>query len=197
MRINGNNNNISFNKKLAATCCVMKSTGRQLPCSIYKISSVEDKYYFRRVARDYNWEKNHFLDCLNYDNENEISPETTIYSLEDKYGKCIGAAEITEKDSAFEIDILETAPKFENKRSDSSIKYIGETMVSFVTKLAEAAKKKMVVVHSSSNAVDFYSKHCHMNYNDKNKYFYLPAYKYGNLLLQNEGHTGKKINIVE
>ncbi len=198
MRINGKSNNISFNKRLAATCSVVQSTGEPLPCNIYKILPNEDRNYLKKLGNDYNWEKNHYLDCLEIDflEMNEL-PYTSIYSIEDKDGKCIGLTEVKENLNTFNIEILETAPRFENKRSDSSIKYIGETMVSFITELAKRTKKHMIEVFSASKAVDFYREKCHMNYNDRNKYFYLPAYRYDRLLMQNERHTGSKINIIE
>jgi hypothetical protein len=192
-----NFSNISFKKRLAANCAVLNNNAQSEPCSIYRILPDEDEDYFKKLQNDENWQNSDFLEfaiselpMLKHDKRYKM------YSIENRNGNCLGFAEIQDGKDFIQIENLETAPKFAHNKK-SKYKYIGETLVTFSTKLAQLLNKSILKVNPADEAIGFYSQKCGMEYDDDRVICELPKKQYNDLILQNEKHTGCSLEIVD
>ena len=198
MQINTRISNISFQKKLAANCTVLKSNGRKEPCKIYKLNPNEDSDYFIKLQKKDYWKNANYLEDIIEELPNIGKGFNTnkIYSMENKNGDCIGFAELTNINDSIYIFTLETAPKYVNYKKQSPLKYIGETLLTFVANLAKKSNKNNIKLCPVSDAIGFYSAKCHMDYNNNEMICILPKEKFDTLISQNIVHTGSKINML-
>ena len=198
MQINSFINNISFKKRLVANCAVLNNNGQSEQCAIYQISPYEDADYFTKVQKDENWNGSEYLPFI----ANELpflkrrNNVFEIYSMEDKNGNCIAFTELHPEKSSIYVDNLETAPKYVNDKKQSALKYIGETFVTFATKLAQGKQKPIVKLNPADTSIDFYTKNCHMDYDDDHVLCTLPQERYNLLINQNQHHTGSELDLV-
>ena len=123
-------------------------------------------------------------------------PGRAVYSIENSKGECLGFTEVSKHKYDMEINILETAPNLANntKNSHSPVKYVGETLLSFVINKAFQGLNHEINLYPGKSSVGFYADKCLMDYDDKKKLCTLPFIRYGVILQQNADHTGSYID---
>ena len=97
-----------------------------------------------------------------------------------------------------EVLFLETCPNYSSSNSDRKAKYIGETLLAFITKLAKKDKNDKVSISVyTQNAKPFYVDKCKFVQASKaSKAIELPKNKFVHFLLQNGLHTKRKIELI-
>jgi len=189
-------NNISFGKKLIATCCVKKNKNKQVNCNIFELNKKEDSDYFEKVERKKTWEFNTYLHEADFA-LNEEFPAEKIYSIETRKKECLGYILIEETEKSADIGLLETCPIHSFKNKERDIKYIGETLITFCTELAKRHNLgKICVPIMSSKAKMFYLDNCNFVFSNEEGAI-LHSSKFDSIIEQNEMHTGCKINFFE
>lgn len=197
MRINSAITNLSFQKKLEAYCNI-KTNDSAIPCYIYQLDPDEDKFFFQNLNKESAWENSEYMILLGYDLRNtKIKPHTSVHEIETKNGECIGCFSLVDKGMTYCVELLETAPKYQNNKKNSKYQYIGETLLSFVAKLAKQNGRKEVYLDSAYSAIDFYKNHCFFkNVEFLSNEMHLNRKNFDKLIEQNAKHTGKNIEIV-
>lgn len=185
--------NITFQKKLKAKASVSQNE-ESLPCKIYKLSSKDDRDYFKKINNVDDWENATFrraFQTILY----EPQKCEKLYVLEDKNNNCLGFMTLVdnkEKKRKF-VEYLETCPKNAYENCNRNIKYIGETLLSFAVALGKKEKISMLEIPVALKSAEaFYTDKCGF----LNRGFfglYLSSEQFQNFLNQNEKHTGSKI----
>ena len=119
--------------------------------------------------------------------------------METSNGACIAYGEISDRNKAYKVDILETIPVWagNHKVETPKPKYIGETLLSFFTQKALNDKKEEINVEAAIDAFDFYSQKCHFEQEDDAEYkFTLKKENFSKLLEQNRKHTNRNIDFI-
>ena len=202
MKINTQNPQINFNKRLEAKASVIRD-GKPLPCNIYSLDYDEDKLYFKNLSDDNNWEMGYFPEVADIDFTTPYTPYE-FFAIEDNDANCLGYAEVLKKNFFFtkpekklEICLLETCPDFSKNNKFRKTKYIGETLLSFIVKKAKENNiSKICVPTFAERAYLFYTKNC--NFEDmalSPDRLVLQKSNYDSLLQQNEQHTGHHIEL--
>lgn len=188
---------ISFQKKLVATCTVQKDN-RPLPCNIFELDKEDDEFYFENIERKKEWETNKYLHEARYALEEEKVPSERFFVLENKKRQCLGFAitEEIEDENILELNLLETCHLHSSRNEDRKIKYVGETLVSFLTKLAQKDELSTFDVPISSKyAKDFY-RNCGFKEIGTTGFFRMQNKNFNKLIEQNESNTTGTINFV-
>ena len=139
-------NYINFQKKLVANCKV--GTGENsTQAKIYQLDYPEDlDYYKNNAEKNQNWQGSYYLTdaskILEY-NGNKYSH----YVMEDLDNDLLCLSVIDKRSLTYdELDYLETAPKLSSYNRDGrKLKYIGETMLAFLVKMARGKKTSFEV----------------------------------------------------
>lgn len=163
MNINSSKFNLSFQKKLMANANVIKDN-EHCPVSIYKLQRIKDKDYFEKLQENDLWQKSSFLNKFSI--EFKKSPYLQIikgydldfYALEDKENNCLGLVEVDSGQSGRQkVRFIETFPA---NRSQKDFKYIGETMLAFLTKQIQSGKafQQLYIPQATINAQSYYRK---------------------------------------
>ncbi|MCD7780377.1 MAG: hypothetical protein LUH05_06875 [Candidatus Gastranaerophilales bacterium] len=190
--------NLTPNVTTVAKCSVKKLDGRNNECLIFKIAPEKDKDYFSSLKNHEDWQDSEFLEFIQEDMDNyDYKKGMNLYSMENTEGDCVGIMETSQEgDDTIDIEVLETSPKHRNEQQDGKSKYVGETFLSFIAKLAKNLNKNEIRLDSTDSARDFYLKKCHF---DESNYNYdtliLSDDKFDKLIQQNESHTGKSIEL--
>ena len=203
MNINSVKFNPSFQKKLMAIGNVVKNNE---PCavSIYKLDKKEDKDYFTKLENTPEWYLSTYLRFIgkDFDKSNLMNFFKNMfleyYSIEDSYGRCLGMVEVDDnKRKTQNIEYLETFPA---NRWSRRYRYVGETMLAFLTKQQQMKSnpKQIIVDTPMLDAQPFYLK-SYLKYDDETNHtlgMHLPNERVDLLLKQNEEHTGSEIKFV-
>ena len=202
MQITSSKLNTSFCKRLIANCCVIDKRGTQQSCSIFQLEKGIDKDYILKSNNFFVWSGSKYVYLLSM----ALQPESKIrlgdvYAMETQAGDFLGFSqvfddEIKNHDELF-IGFLETVPTATKKcrKINQKYKYVGETMLAFLTKIAEKQNKKSITASPTTESKRFYTKKCFF---DK-KSFYgvsLPFQNFEKLCSQNELHTASKIELL-
>ena len=201
MKLNASNvNKVKFAKKFIATANVVKvSNGKEkpIPCSIYKLERGIDKDYFKTQPKY--WKKAAFADSIEAElltKSSQSRPFGDIYTIEDSKGKMLGYCEQDELYFQNVLALVETSPAYKNAKKDRKIKYVGETMLAFLVKMAKNQNKAAFAVDSVlDEARDFYSKKCGFE-KDGIRTYILSEKQFDNFISQNESHTQGKIEFM-
>ncbi|MBQ3641772.1 GNAT family N-acetyltransferase [bacterium] len=190
---------VSFGKTLAAKGGYLDN-GVSKICKIYELSPIKDKNYFKHVISDNDWKGNYhlkmasenFLECY-------LGDETFV--AENSAGKCLGYINISEGkkfNGWHEINFLETCPSYANKNQNRTVKYIGETLLSFAVLKSKNSHDDYITVPSAARrAWSFYKKKCGFHScGDTFKTLFMDNFEYDKLLDQNTRHTGVKLECV-
>ena len=195
MHIQNFSNNVSFQKTLKANCNILKD-GNNQQCSIYQLDPIQDRDFFQKLEYENDWGNNEYVSCMNdiMQTIQEDSKES-VYELETQEGKCLGYLYAEEKRNAYEIGFIESIPK---NKYGTNYKYIGETLLSFIAKLARIEEKERIFLAPADSAVDFYENKCHFSTEEdsEEQEMILPNDRYNKLISQNENHTGKNIDVL-
>ncbi len=190
-------NNLNFQKKLVATAHIGDSYNPQ-SVEIYHMDKEsdfdelkekfsanewEDAFYSKRIM--------HFFkkDC-NQDRYYVIEAGDEIINYADTYHD--------EDSDAVVINFLETAPKYaKDSGHDRLFKYAGETMLSFLAKVAQESdiSKIKLEYRDVKSTRDFYFSQCGFLPAGVNRAV-LYKHRFNDLIEQNEYHTGNNINLL-
>ena len=196
MRIENLQQNIQFQKKLIANANVIKNN---LPyeCQIFELEKGIDKDYFAKQGQI--WKKASYLDSI----IEELQPQkhtfienSQIYVIEDKKGRCLGYCQQDTSDSENEVAIIEVRPDLRYENEKRKIKYVGETLIAFLTKLSARQKKSSLKINRpAKNANDFYIEKC--GFKNDGKSPKLKKTGFNALIKQNEKRTKGTIDFVD
>ena len=158
--LNLNSSNINFQKRLVANCSFRKG-GQTVPAKVYEFDSddKDDIRYFNSLPMSNDWARNNFL--IDVASDLQVGVGSRIYALEDENNRCLAVAEVEDrtKDSS-DLVFIETAPSVAWEMYDRNIKYVGETMLATLVKLAKKDKKKQFnVIDPTPYALRFYLKY--------------------------------------
>lgn len=202
MKLYNLNSNISFSKRLVANCSVLNNKGHKENCNIYQLEKGVDKDYIVSANNFSEWSGSNYAYLLAM----ALQPDSKIrlgdvYAMETKNGEFLGFSqvfddEIKNEDELF-IGFLETVPTSTKMRrfSNQKYKYVGETMLAFLTKIAHNQGKTKITASPTLESRKFYTKKCLF---DK-KSFYgisLPFSNFEKLCKQNFFHTGSEIDLL-
>jgi len=196
----GNIDNIQFQKKLMARCAV-KNDKRKKFCNIYALEPEKrkDRHYFRTLSMSNDdWKDARFLDALDRQASEYKLNQKTFYVLEDLDKNCLGVCSIdkTDKDKDT-LSYFEVVPKNAYRNKDRKIKYVGETMLAFLTKMAKkSGKKYLEVPYVMSDAIDFYIEKCNFEKMLYPNTAIASSSSFEALEKQNKKHTRSKICIL-
>ena len=193
MKIANISNSLSFKKKLEAKCHVLKNN-YPYKCSIYSLNQREDADYFLDYNRSIQWKNSIYW--RNMDEElREFYDHEKFYVMEDKDDNCLGFIKVRSASKSLPRAVIffETNPQYANDNKNRNIKYVGETLLAFVTKLAKKEKSPVVnICVPTSSSIPFYKDKCGFEIQE-GMGLILPTENYKNFIAQNEDHTGKKI----
>lgn len=200
MRI-GNIKNISFQKKLVASCAVLNGATSE-ECSIYKLDSFEDRDYFDNLAKLQKWQLSYFLSGM-ADKIRDDAPYTkrSIYAIENSKNECLGYCRVDDTyNNISYLTHLEVVPYASHRNEARKSKYVGETLVAFLAKMAKKNNKKSIYVPNMyMPAMNFYLEKCKfltcdfINFSSSE----LTSDRFEALEKQNFKHTGQNISIIE
>ncbi|MBE7705346.1 MAG: hypothetical protein E7Z90_06000 [Cyanobacteria bacterium SIG29] len=200
MLVSKNFNNIAFGKTLVGTCAIQRKGVGSQSCFIFDLDKNSDYNYFDKINNAEDWDCAKYLDYTIYDLKDIEHKPFSIYVLETSKRDCLGFAQVTDiNPSTSELLLLETVPSQveRNSKNHPAFKYIGETLLSFITKKLQSEGKERIEVYPAICAESFYSNKCfftkYSGYDDPS---FLPKEKFANLIKQNEKHTGKSIELV-
>lgn len=190
-------NLIAFQKKLKANCAVV-SEDKPLDCKIYQLEKDKDENYFNNIQNTVSWMAGLFTEVVNNFIKNETIPIEEVHVLEDKNGKCLGYCQISDADPyETTFNFLESIPK---GLFNYDYKYIGETLLAYMTSRAKENSKESVVAEDVAlEAKDFYEKYNFYlipNGITKGEDGFLDEQDYDELLETNKAHTGKSIELI-
>lgn len=193
MKITNISNSLSFKKKLEATCHVLKDN-HPYKCGIYSLNQREDADYFVDYNRSTQWKNSTYW--INMDEElREFYDHEKFYVMEDKDDNCLGFIKVrsVSKKLPRTVIFFETNPQYANGNKNRNIKYVGETLLAFVTKLAKKEKSPVVNISvPTGSSIPFYKDKCGFAI-QKGLGLILSTEDYKKFIEQNEAHTGKKI----
>ncbi len=187
----------SFQKKLMARCFVKKADKPE-PCHIYELDKIDDRQYFRELKSKKGWNSAHYLNSVNmlFKNGSSNPNRLSYYVMEDSDDKCLGYCVLNNIDS--DLSYLEVKPKCTAKHDKRPVKYVGETLITFLTELLEKRNESRFTVSCMANrARDFYLEHCHFKPTDKYRTAILSKNSFSELEKQNIEHTGSQIDFVD
>ena len=194
-----NVSSIPFGKTLEAKGGYLEN-GLPAICGIYKLSPIKDKYYFNHVISDNDWKDNYHLKNVK-DNFLESYYGDETYVAENSKGKCIGYLNVsvpTGENGWHEINFLETCPAYSNKNRNRTVKYVGETLLSFAVLKSKNNHDDYIMVPSpAKRALSFYKSKCGFHScGDTFKTLFMDNFEYDKLLEQNTRHTGIKLECI-
>ena len=192
--------NISFGKTLLAKCDLRRGNHKKVECNIFQLNSVDDKDYFERVWKSKPWQDAKYLWDMDAELNADIEGER-IYVLESQAGKCLGYIAMSptlNNPRQEELVFLETCPKYQKEKDKRSLKYIGETLLAFVTGQLDTQKTQAIVIKNYSKiGKPFYKENCGFKEStDTNRTLFLPRKKFSRLIEKNEIHTDSKIRYI-
>lgn len=193
-------NQINFQKKLVAKSGVIKE-GKNKRVQIYELDRELDKRYFEKALYNSNWiNKSYYLADIDEEFETAGSNQH-FYVMEDKKGRLLGFSLLTRNENDI-LEYLETCPKYSiNSGEKRKIRYIGETMLAFLSKLSQKANRDLCVfsIAPRKETFDFYYKYCGFEQNPSSKDIksaaILKKENIENLIKQNEAHTNSSIEL--
>ncbi len=193
MKIAGINSSFSFGKRLEAKCHILKDNS-PYKCGIYSLNPNDDYDYFLDYNRSLQWKNSIYW--KNMDEElRDFTDHEKFYVMEDANDDCLGFIKVRSerKKSPKTVIFFETNPHYAGSNENRSIKYIGETLLAFVTKLAKKEKSHMVNISiPTTSSIPFYTDKCGFKIQEGNGVI-LTSEDYKKFIAQNEAHTGRKI----
>lgn len=203
MKINFAQNNISFCKTLVATGAYLEN-GESEPCSFYKLDKSEDSKLINEIANSDEWIDSQLMTAYksNFDCEDWEIDE--FYIAENKDGECIAISQLydpcIDDKKGKGVYILETSPKLCSENKDRKTKYIGETFLTFIAKLAWQKGYAVDIPLAVDTALPFYVDKCFFKKVGESDGEYTPVTLYSDdffdLIHQNEEHTKTQIKFV-
>ena len=196
MNVSHHNNLISFKKSLVAKTAVVKD-GKTKDCKIFVLDKEKDKDYFLKLVQTPEWRGSGFIYRMHSLMFNPDAAEK-FFVLEDNEENCLGYMQVHEQDdySYKKVNYIETCPTYRNDKKKSSVKYVGETLLSFMANLSKKFDTSVLVVSSPmERARKFYEEKCGFDYQDYGSFSIevLRSSRYDKLIKNNENHTKSKM----
>ena len=201
MKIN-NLNNISFQKTLVAKCKIGNKNATQ-DANIYLLDERKDFSSFARAKMYSFWDDSFYIGDIATEFL-ESNPNKYFYMMEDEQARPICFSMLDRKKAkSNKLRYIETAPKLSIYDKPQQKRYIGETMLAFLTKICQKDGRNLLVpeVAPRLQTEDYYFKHCKFEeiQKQKNEYYKKAILRQGMMdefLELNKSHTGSSINIV-
>ena len=152
---------ISFGKKIPVSACKVKDlrTGKFVPVKMYEydcldqsdideVQSLPDSFNYKTsILKEMSAKKiakeKYFLDT-----------GVSHYVMQTKEGETLGIASLQKNDESWGVKFLQTS-------QHSSHKYIGQTMLASMARMALTdSKKRFEIYFPTDSAMDFYTKKC-------------------------------------
>ncbi|MBQ8886627.1 MAG: hypothetical protein IJY61_02890 [Candidatus Gastranaerophilales bacterium] len=189
-------NNISFGKKLVATC-QLSSTDKDSPCcKIFELNNTEDKDYFEKLNDNPKWNKNRFVWVMQRLMQSKsIGKENDTFSLESQTGECLGYINVishkTPHNKKF-IQYLETA------QEDKKTNFAKQTLVAFIVEQAKKENKdEVTTIIFEKDVRKFFKGVCGFKLGTESSYdFVLSKKHYGKFLEKYKKNTGSEITFI-
>jgi len=185
-----------FQKRHIANCIIGEVCNSR-KAKIFQLEYPQDIAYYSRYANSHEWEGSYYIDRMP-EIFSENKQDVDHFVMEDSLGQMLCYSSIRHRKNTDELEYIETMPKMScYNMATRKVKYIGETMLSFLVGLS---KKKNVVfsvprVAPRAKTKDFYYKLCKFS-KGKDNSAYLEKNKYDKFMHQNEEHTGGKIEYI-
>lgn len=200
MKINSIKNQINFGKTLVGKCSLPRQNHKKVECNLFQLSTPEDKDYFERVWDRKDWQDAKYVWDMDAQLNANIKGEK-IYTMESQAGHCLGylvMSPVINNPKEEELVILETCPKYQKKNENRTIKYIGETLLSFATGKLDPSKTRAIIIKNYSMiGRPFYKENCGFKEcNDENGTLILKRIDFKKLASTNEEHTKSKIRYI-
>lgn len=194
------NSPITFGKTLVAQCDLRRQNHRKVPCNIYELNFPEDKDYFVKLENSKPWQDAWYLWDMDEEFNSDATGEKT-YVIESEAGKCLGYAVVLSNEESpeeEELVYLETCPKYQTKNIKRTIKYIGETLIAFISGICKNKDTKTIEIKAySTNGEKFYKKNCNFEQrDDENQTLFLRQENFESVIKQNEAHTHSEIRYI-
>lgn len=183
---------VSFKKTLVKDCYIPTNKNCPTLCAIYKLDLPEDSDYFSKVQCDEKWDKNRFLNEIDESIQITVENENN-YVLENSKGDCLGyiCTSDDKHNKIKEVLFLETCPHYANANPKRGLKYIGETLLSYIVELADKNDVDCVSIPIvSRKAIPFYTDKCGFKQDPEDissKILYKKDFQ--KLINQNKEHT--------
>ena len=199
MKINSFSN-IFFQKKLVAKCKVGEQ-GLTKNAFIYQLEKPLDCDYYSDQELALEWKHSFYLkevkDDISKSTARNDKSKFEHYVMENEDGLMICYSAIRQKHNGEHLEYIETMPCLSSYNiADRKIKYIGETMLAFLTTIASKLRKDLIVpnIAQRPKTLEFYYRLCKMHPLDGGAK--LEKKDFDKLLKQNETHTGSSIELV-
>lgn len=192
-------NKVNFQKRLVAKCTVGEKENSK-PVKIYELNKDTDAIWLHRAYFNTDWQGNYYLnDIIDEFEETSRDNGDKYYIMEDEKGRALSCAVLdTKRNKQFALDYIETAPRLSQENPISrKTKFIGETMLAFMVKIAKNNKKdfKVKCVAPRPETEKFYFEQCGFRPIQRQSAI-LDFEKFPDLIEQNERHTGSTIEIL-
>jgi hypothetical protein len=196
-------NNITFGKKLVATCNLPIQNGSTMPCNIFELNNNEDKDYFEKLKNKPIWNGSKFLRSMDgLIKSGSIGKENDTFSLENQNEECLGfISVITHKKPQNRkfIYTIETAPKYSSQKREKTTQQIGRSLVAVIVKQAQQENRdKVSVLAFNSDERKFFKHNCGFKVGDDNGFSYiLPKKHYSKFLEKHTKTQNSKIDFIK
>lgn len=186
--------NIFFQKKLVAMGMVGEPNS-QKQVNFYRLELPQDNGYYTKCATSEDWKGNFYIKDIESIIVRGNKEKLDYYVMEDNEGRTLCYSALKHKKKEERLEYLEVMPKISSYNPDRKIKYVGETMVAFLTSIAKKRHKDFFVseVAPREKTRNFYYKLCQMQKVGIGAF--LPKEEIPELISQNRMHTGSSIVI--
>jgi len=190
-------NNPTFQKKLMATCAILKN-GKKENVNIYLLDEKKDEEIYRKTMEHSAWRGSILAAAMHYDFIYSNKSQDMHFVMEDKKQNPLCFASIQNKQEQNNLMCIETAPKYSMNYKKRHYRYIGETMIAFLIELTKKADKKLLCIPcilKDENTKHFYFKQCDFKTKTGNE-AWLKKRGFEQMLRKNSEHTGSKIDLI-
>ena len=196
MKIDNSYSNIAFEKTLKAKGAIIKNNNPS-DVSIYLLDEKEDMESFKCLKKQKDWRGSYYLYDMAQFGEYYFENGYDIYTLEDDKENVLAYSLTKRLPSKVKVSLLEVAPTYSRNNENRNVKFIGETLVSFLAKTAKQEHKDLYVkdVANRTKTQDFYFSLCKFQRAGDDDAI-LRKKTIPKLLKSNENHTGKKIELI-
>lgn len=187
---------------LVATCQIKSKTNEVQKCSIFELNEKSDCDYFEKELKRDEWANSKYMKAMHQImNSPFLAKLARTYTLENSNGDCLGYIATLILNTAKNkenIQYLEVCPSFAFANGERNLKYIGQSLVTFLIAQADKeGKSKVCVPVYATSAKDFYYKKCGFEYDDEREDgFAVERENFPNVLDDYKIKTGSEIRFV-
>ena len=193
MRIN-NTQGTNFQKRLVGLGAI-KQEDISKGVKFFHLDELSDIADLKKARKSAHWYGNYYLNDVVAGNDYYIK-NFSVFTMEDESKNVLGFSILDKNDSCTILDIIETAPRLSCYREKRAMKYIGETMMSFIATLSGKKDVKVNVIAPRPKTKNFYFSQCGFSKNIFDGSATLKRRNFKKLIKANEAHTGKKVELI-